>query len=816
MRIAITGCLFFCLVLNQAFAQTVKSDLNNNESILSFQTMHVHFDKDIYLPGETIWFKAYLYYINEVSLSATNFYAAIYDEHGKLLQQKQYPITAGSCNGDFEIADTIENSRLQFRAFTKAMLAGDSNNVYEKIIAIYNKKNNAENIIQPKTKQLQFFAEGGQIIAELQNELAFKATYADGTPAMISGEIIEVERGMLVDTFSTNNMGMGTFFLIPVPHKTYKAVWTDEKGKEQETLLPAIERFGVSFHATVTGRELQYSVARNITNDSVSVLHLMVQMGNYQVYKANLVIKDEMELSTAKFSIDSIPAGLMQLTLFDRYWNVLQQRILFVNTTVNKEQVIVKSDTINFSPKGKNTIEIVLTDSMFTDLSVSIADVNFYDQPNIHSIKQDLLLNMQLNDLNFNAASFLNSDNNNFINLIALTHQWKKYNWQKLETKNQVKQEPVDNYISLSVNYKEKNFALPKDDALNLIVNKGQAKQFYNLLPVSQTTFKKDGLVFFDSVKVLYQMDRNKELSNYLSITKDSGLKMPFWVNALPAKINFRLAEPVLAKSYLETFVSYDTDKFNGIKTFKEVVVKSKYKGNPVLERLDELDKFYTTGMFSGAKGYQLNVIDDTLGVAANNDVQDYLRFRIPGLTLYDGSFKIKRTHMMGNGAIKLVYLPVQIFIDELDITPDLTTDTTLTSMAENPLEGLNLSSIAYVKYIPGLVIGAGFTSTSGALYIYTKKGTEKGPPLKGLPFVYIRGYDYQKEYTGPDYTNQALIHQPDRRTTLYWNPNVVMDKSNNTLKVDYYNNDLSKKHLLKIEGVNATGQLIYVEKVLE
>jgi hypothetical protein len=807
MRIAIAGCFLWCLVLNQAFAQTVNSNLNDNDSVRSFQTAHVHFDKDIYLPGETIWFKAYLYNINEVSLGATNFYAAIYDEQGKLLQQKQYPITAGSCNGDFEIADTIESSRLQFRAFTKAMLAEDSNNVYEKMLTIYNKKNNAENITQPKTKQLQFFAEGGKIIAELQNEIAFKATYTDGTAAKISGEIIEVERGMLVDSFATNDMGMGTFFLIPVPHKTYKAVWTDEKGKKQETMLPEIERYGVSFHATIARRELQYNVARNITNDSVSELHLIAQMGNYQLYKASLVIKNEMEMATAKFSIDSFPEGLLQLTLFDKNWNVLQQRMMYIHTAEKKDMVIVKTDTINFSPKGKNIVEIILADSLLTDLSVSVADINFYEWPNAHTITQDLLLYTQLKEEDENAMAFLNYDND-IASQYTLTRQWKKYNWRKLVINNQNKQTPADNYISLSVNYKDKNHALPKDDALNLIINKGQSKQFYNLLPASQTSFKKDGLVFFDSVKVLYQMDRNKELANYLSITKDSALKMPFWVNALPAKINLKYVDQVSVKSNLETFVSFDTGKFNGVKTFKEVVVKSKYKGNPVLERIDELDKFYTSGMFSGAKGYQLNVIDDTVGVAANNDVQDYLRMRLPGLHLYDGSFKVKKLILDEQGKPRMEWVPVKIFIDETEIETD--------SMNGNPLMGFDLSSVAYVKYIPGIVIGAGFTSNTGAIYIYTKKGTEKGPPMKGLPFVYIRGYNSAKEFTGPDYANQDQNHQPDRRTTLYWNPNVLMDKTNNTLKVVYYNNDVSKKHLLKIEGVNAAGQLIYVEKILE
>jgi hypothetical protein len=42
------------------------------------------------------------------------------------------------------------------------------------------------------------------------------------------------------------------------------------------------------------------------------------------------------------------------------------------------------------------------------------------------------------------------------------------------------------------------------------------------------------------------------------------------------------------------------------------------------------------------------------------------------------------------------------------------------------------------------------------------------------------------------------------------------MDKTNNKIKIEYYNNDVSKKLLLTIEGVNASGKLIHIEKIIE
>ncbi len=804
MRIAKYCCLILCpAFVLPAFSQ----ETNGNKYLISSETMHTHFDKDIYLPGETIWFKAYLYNINEISYSSTNFYAAIYDEMGKLIQQKQYPVLAGSCHGDFEIPDTIQSSRIQFRAFTKGMINDDSNNVYERILTIYNKENNTKTAVVNNGINLKFFPEGGQIITELQNHIAFKATYADGSPARVSGQIVEAERNKTIDTFFTNQMGLGKIVLIPSPRKTYLAVWKDESSNTKQTPLPELNRYGVSFHAEVINKELQYTIAKNRSSDSLSLLHLLAQMGNYPIYKADLVVPNEMELSIARFSIDSLPPGLLQLSLFDKNWNILQERLVFISDPGIKEQPVVNRDTINALPKGKNSIEIGLPDTMFTNLSASIADINFYDQRRTNSIDQENWFNRQLKDINVNTDSILRSGDLNAADLITLTHDWKKYNKEKLIDKSSLKPELLDDYLSIFVKYKQKNFALPKGDALNLIINnKGVGKQFYNLKPSDQTTFNKDGLLFFDSTKIFYQLDKNKDLTGYLTISRDSTVKIPSSINALENKLLLAAAKPAAAFNGLETFYAPVHSKFNDVQTIKGVTVKTKYRGNPQLERIDELDKFYTSGMFSGTvRGVMFNIIDDTLGVTANNNLQDYLLYRIPGVKKYGISFGKDEAVIVDN-KLKIITFPVITFIDEVEMD----------TAGGIPISSLVLSDVAYVKYIQGIVIGAGFKTSHGALYVYTKKGTEKGPSSKGLPFVYIKGYNSQKEFTGPDYSDKTLLKEPDLRTTLYWSPNIIMDKTNNKVKIEYYNNDVSKKLLLTIEGVNAQGKLIHIEKIIE
>ncbi|MBP6023629.1 hypothetical protein [Ferruginibacter sp.] len=684
------------------------------------------------------------------------------------------------------------------------MIIDDSNNIYERILTVYSKENNTDSISKIPTKQLQFFTEGGQMIAELENHIAFKATYTDGTPAMANGQIVEVERNKVVDTFFTNGSGLGTIILSPLPRKNYIAVWKDENGIIKQTPLPINNRYGVTFHAAIISNELQYSIAKNKTSDSLSTLHLIAQMGNYQVYKADLIIKNEMETYTVKFSLDSLSVGLMQLTLFDKYWNPLQQRIIFISDSGYQKQARIGADTISTNPKGKNTIEIAMPDTMVTNLSISVADINFYGKLKRNSIQQELLFTTQLKEFYLNVDSLLIPENLNAIDLIMLTHYWKKYDWQKLVKKNDFKPEVLDNYISLCITYKEKNLTLPHDDALNLIIsNKTIGNQFYNLKPISKIAFKKSNLLFFDSAKVEYQMDKNKEIANLLIIQKDDSVKIAQAILALPTKINDQFSKPNVTQNKIEIFSKNNTIKFNEVKTIKEVIIKSKNRGNPELNRIGELDKLYTTGMFSGTnQGYQLNVLDDPMA-KTNSDVASYVSYRVPGIKIlvdefsHEKYFAYEEIDLFGRKSPT----KIPMFLDEIPV---------------ESVGYIDLDKVAYIKYMPGIVIGGSFKSNVGAIYVYTKKGNEKGSPVKGLPFVYIKGYNLQKEFIIPDYSDKDLLKQPDFRTTLYWNPNIIMDKLNNKIKIEYYNNDVSKKLLLTIEGVNAVGKLIHIEKIIE
>lgn len=134
-------------------------------------------------------------------------------------------------------------------------------------------------------------------------------------------------------------------------------------------------------------------------------------------------------------------------------------------------------------------------------------------------------------------------------------------------------------------------------------------------------------------------------------------------------------------------------------------------------------------------------------------------------------------------------------------------------------LSNIPVSNIAYVKVLrPGSGIGIG-GGGGGTIAVYTKRGEAAGvdPNFKGLNKTPLPGYSPIKEFYSPDYASlDTPRDREDVRITLYWNPFIVFDKKTRKMTVSFYNNDITKKLRVIIEGVNEEGKLTRIEELIQ
>jgi hypothetical protein len=765
----------------------------------------MHFDKELYLPGETIWFKAYLFEENLPSERSTNFYASIYDDLGKLVKQLVSPVFSGTTDGHFDIPDSIKSTQLICRAYTTWMLNFDTSMLFAQSIKLINfKEQNAT--VGVRTTSLNFFPEGGDIIEGTSNTIAFKANYNDGLPFLAKGIIKKQETGEVLMPLTVLHNGMGKFDIDIEPGDKYYAEWIDNTGTKRQTWLPEARRSGVALKLALQKDKFYFNLFNKTGNDS---LHVLMYMFQKVFYKTSLKVAAGSSF-TGIVPTRKLPAGVMQITVFDANWQPVAERIAFNNNNAVFNAAIFTKQ-ISVEKREKNIIEISTADTIPANMSLSISDADMNNESSENTILSNLLLKGDIKGYIHNPAFYFTNPADaslkDKLDLVMLTHGWRRYNWtDMMAQKMPAIKYPADEYLGVYGQVGGDLMSkLEKEERVNLVIKMADStNNFYSIVPDKAGLLKQTGLVFYDSARVFFTFNKNKANNSQIAFSKyNFTYPTPDAINNYKDYLSFNIAGTTQGTSLFNYNLANAVDKkYNQEKTLGAVTVKTskrlRWQNDPVFK----LDQKYTSGLFTGVGGgFALDVMHDETAWT-KLDVYQYLRTSMPGLNV--GSFNAE-----AGRSITYNRRPVLIYIDERQAR-------------EADLETLDILKVAYIKLIP-------FYAASGidddafalkpALSIYTRKGDDlidRRPTGKDMGLVKVAGYTPSKEFYSPDYTETNTADGTDARTTLLWMPYILTDRANNKIPVIFYNNDFTKKMRIVLEGVNDEGKMIRIEKVIE
>ncbi len=799
--------IIICTSFLQASAQKIEAAINNYSENFAAEKVHLHFDKEVYLPGETVWFKAYVFEENLPSLRSTNFYISLYNKNGTALQQKIYPIINATADGHFDIADTTTSDQLICRAYTSWMLNFDTAFLFTKAIKIFTGNAATDTIKKSTAVSLRFFAEGGDMIEGERNTVAFKATYNNGLPFQVNGIIKKQPTGEEVATLKTQHDGMGKFDIEQQPGEKYFAEWTDNNGKLQQTQLPEKKLTGVAFKVVQQKTKLYYNVVNKSATDT---LHVLAYMYQKIIYKASLPIASG-ERHTGVIPLESFPSGALQLTVFNAAWQPVAERICFINNNNFLLNTTVNATAINLQKRGKNSIEISMADTVPANLSLSVTDADFNSEASGTSIISNLLLSGDIKGYINNPAYYFTKPGDALLqeqlDLVMLTHGWRRYNWDNmLAQKMPVINFAPDNYLSLYGQISnDALYKIKKEETVNLIVKtKDSTTHYYFAKPDEKGFLKTGGLIFYDTAKIYFSFNTEKLFNKQLAfsnsnLTLAQGAAINNYHDYFYKEYNGVNANPALTSFYTafknNLFVTKE-------KTLQGVVVKSggwrNWKNDPIVK----MDEKYSSGMFSGgATGYAFDLVHDEKAWT-KLDIYNYIRNNIPGLVI--GNFNIANGRPLFYRERKVI-----IYIDEHE-------------MQDSDLENLSIAQVAFIKLLPNFMgrgADAGGSSITPALSVYTRKGNDlidRSPKQSDLGMVKVAGYSSVKEFYAPAYSSSSKVTGNDARTTLLWLPYIFTDKNNLKIPITFYNNDISKRIKIIVEGINDEGKLIHLEKIIE
>ena len=785
------------LYLNVLHAQHIDSLLGIMETKYPQEKIHVQFDKLYYNAGETIWFKAYIAADNLPGAISKTMYADLLDEKGSLLQRKMMPIIHSGAASSFDLPDTMQASRLFLRAYTIWMLNFDSMLIFTKPIQIIPAKNVTKKTAQPITYNVQFFPESGDLVENILTVVAFKANDNQGIPFNIKGDISD-SKGKKVSSFVTVHDGMGSFELLPLPSEKYTATWKDKNGIKHETVLPVSKKQGAVLSVAVTGDKLYYTIKRpEEATASFTSFQVVAQMQQREVYSARINMSKKTTV-IAPIETENMPNGVLQLTIFNADQIPVAERIVFINHDNYSFITDLHAVEKKLDKRGRNVLQIDVGDNLLANLSISVTDAGINPiTENEESIYSRFLLSNDLKGTVYNPAYYFSSSDDSvkiFLDLVMMTNGWRRFKWEDIlaEKWPVIKNQP-DNFLNINGSVLGlSRTQLYQKDLTGIFKTKNGAVTFYNLPINKEGLFTETGLNFYDTAQLYYSLsnDKDKVLTTAASFSFLSNLiKVPPAGNALLSSFYQPLYQDsaVLLKNNSMVALLKKQNDFNKVKTLETVLLVRKQKSLK-----EKMDKEYTSGFFSGGDGYTFTTEDDPFAKSATN-VLAYLQGKVAGLQISS----------IGQGSATWRGSATSIFLNE--INSDL-----------NSVQNINMNDVAMIKVYRPPFFGAMGGGAGGAIAIYTKKGSRDNSQVKGLPFTLIHGYSSIKQFYMPDYETEPEPNLKDYRTTLYWNPFLIFDKSRRRITLPFFNSDNCKKLRITIEGINEAGMLTREERIIE
>ncbi|MDF1574641.1 MAG: hypothetical protein P1P86_05560 [Bacteroidales bacterium] len=597
----------------------------------------------------------------------------------------------------------------------------------------------------------------------------------------VKGEILN-QKGAVVATFDTGYKGMGSILFEPVPGESYQIRIPGYPTFHQD--IKGIREEGVKLEFCETSEEeLLFRVASNSrSNLGKNYLFAILHRGSV-IFQKNFTLKeDEFPVRVSPLAL---PAGINRFVLLDEALIPVSERLYFSNK-LNIHEIQIEPDRETYSTRSPVTLRLSAIEDpgsvSWSSLSLSVVASNAVDDQKTNmDIRSWLLINSELKGHLESPSEFFEDDQKRTseekLELLMLTQGWSSYLW------NSIPQEelPLDMEktagITLTGSVRKAFSKNPVVDGL-VFCHLFNSQGYYSEQTSTdeQGRFSFQGLNFPDTTRLFLQ-GYNSRGKLYTEVfldpvkQKEAAVHDSFLpVSRQPGDFPVRLYQQ---KYYNEQALREYAFKTGSI-LLEEVTVKNRF--TPVSDGHFRLygkprDSFLIT-----EKDYQYH------------HVFDFLQAHVGGIVNPTISF---------TGASSGYLLLLDGFPAELDM-----------------IQSIPMSDIDVIEYVNHFNVTAtamyGSRGANGIISVFTKKGgihLGMKTYVQGTLARHIMGFSSYREFYSPVYTPRNKdSEQPDRRITLYWDPEIEI--TDGELTVSFFTSDDESGYSIIIEGISSTGQI--------
>jgi hypothetical protein len=444
------------------------------------EKVYLHIDNNCYFKGDTIWYKSYV--VKADSLTFTDMSRILYVElvspDGLLVERQNIILSAdGFGDGNFVLKDSLYSGYYELRAYTRWMLnfcvtehpytytdreqfynrqmAKDFfrqyGTVYSRVVPVYERPETpgdyGQKYIVSRPKQrldkelkekltVNFYPEGGHLIAGTRCAVAFEALSEEGEQVDIGGT---VEVGGTTVNIATQHQGRG-LFVVDVPENGRMKAHFSYRGKDYSFDLPKTEQRGCALHVDAVGEQLAADIQFRGMGSGRDYGVAVLCRG---VLKSFQTIKGNQRLLLQK---DSLPTGVCDLIVIDELGTPMADRLFFVKRHDHEPQTIsLQSMDTDYQPFSPITLDFQApAGTKVFSLSVrdGSTDDPTYDTGNIMT---DLLLSSDLKGFVAYPDYYFEADDaqhRQHLDLLMMVQGWRRYDYEELTDTKALRYQP--------------------------------------------------------------------------------------------------------------------------------------------------------------------------------------------------------------------------------------------------------------------------------------------------------------------------------------------------------------------------------------
>ena len=789
---------------NSTFSDAIQDSIIKQLELYPQEKIHLHVDRDMYVPGEKIWFKAYV--TDAITHQSPTYSRYVYTELINSSDSVVYRVMVRRDNdmyhGHLFISDVIPEGEYTIRAHTRYMENMGDDYFFKKNIYIGNlaegvaagnakKKQGTSSNKSQGNYEVSFYPEGGNLLEGTSCRVAFKVLNKNGYSEAISGDIVD-DKGEKITNVNTIHSGMGSFYLTAAKGKRYFLECSNGSGVKKRFKLPDVTNtYSINTAWNPKNNKLFVYTKKSENSPDIPKYCLIHCRGVLLYFSQWNDANEYIAFSNADF-----PSGVLQILLLDNDMNPLSERLVF-NKTEDQAKAVFSTDKKVYSKRELVNSKIKLFDAenklVSGNLSVAITDDKDIAVDSLNTILSSLLLSSELKGYIEAPAYYLQNNNRASFALdhLMLTHGWRRYNIPEAIKGNiKIPEKPIELSIEISGTVKNPFLGKASEEAVVTIYD-AASDDF------EQTTTNKNGEFLFTNIEfpdsIQYYINAyNKRGGRVVELAVDKK-KHPepkaisYASNNIYSANSKEEEKEVKEKAFVEKAeqrAKYDDDirtiKLSEVEiTAEEATWKPRpklvFNFNRTISR-QEIEPISYLGTITFLSFYDITYSEPLIGL-------DTLRYRgKAALAIIDGVVTQYRP---------LELIPLVDDIESIDIIKE--NDAAINSF---------------------VVAGSGYKTV---INITTRADRfKKDTKMPNATIISPLGFQKPAEFYSPIYDTPESKYQsiPDYRTTIFWKPDVVVEEGKDA-QFNFYTSDFPTTYSVVIEGISDDGQIVrHIEKI--